>query len=314
MLKAGYQILVLFEIAVNSEGMRKPLTLLDKKAAQLTALLMAVALFFSCASNNMADLRPDGSKHITDLIISENSTSLILTIKADQALACTVEQPKLRKGVLLNFPDTRPTIAKQTYIPPDNEIISAIEVDEILKDETPTTSLFVALKRDARHSLKSDKVGLHLSFSKTTGTATDTQSQTKSAEKYTEAKLARRQPPSATELIAVAAAESKDHLVVDVKADGAIRDYRSFVIDNPARIVFDMYKISSPYKKQQVVSVRSKWAERIRYFGYPDKVRLVVETQSSYLSNYSALPTDTGLVIYVGKIHAAKSAIEAKPD
>jgi type IV pilus assembly protein PilQ len=275
---------------------------------------MAVALFLSCASNHAADLRPGGSKHITDLIVSENSTSLILTIEADQALAYTVVQPPSHKGVRLDFPDTRPAIAKQTYIPPDNEIISAIEVGESLKDQTPTTSVFIALKRDARHSLKSDKAGLHLSFSKITGIAADSESQKKSAERNTEAKLPHKQPPSATEVTAVAATESKDHLVVDVKADGAIRDYRSFVIDNPARIVFDMYKISSPYKKQQIVSVRSKWAERIRYFAYPDKVRLVVETQSSYLSNYSALPTDTGLVIYVGKGHAATSAIEARPN
>jgi type IV pilus assembly protein PilQ len=290
------------------------LSILDKKSAQIIAIVIAVALFYSCASNNTADLRPGGSKHITDLIISENSTSLILTIKGDRALTCTEMQPPLRKGVLLDFPDTRPAIAKQTYIPPDNEIISSIKVDEVLTDQTTTASILIALKRDATYSLKSDQAGLQVSFSKVTGTVTDAQPQKKLAGKNREAKSIRKQAQSATELIAVAAGESKDHLVVDVKADGAIRDYRSFVIDNPARIVFDMYKIRSSYKKQQVITVTSKWATRIRYFGYPDKVRLVLETHSNYLSNYSALPTDTGLVISVGKIHAASTAIESKPD
>jgi type IV pilus assembly protein PilQ len=275
---------------------------------------MAVALFFACASNNAADLQPGGTKHITDLIISENSTSLILTIEGDQSLTYTESRPALRKGVLLDFPDTRPAIAKQTYIPPDNEIISSIEVDEILKDQTTTSSIFIALKRDATHSLKSDEAGLKVSFSKITGTAADTQPQKKLAGENTETKLIREHAPSATELIAVVATESKDHLVVDVKADGAITDYRSFVIDNPARIVFDMYKIRSPYKKQQVITLRSKWAKRIRHFGYPERVRLVLETHSNYLSNYSALPTDTGLSIYVGKLPAANTAIESKPD
>ena len=275
---------------------------------------MAAALFFSCASNNAADLEPGGSKHITDLIISENSTSLILTIEADQPLACEEIQPASGKGVLLDFPDTRAAIAKQTYIPPDNPIISSIEVDEILKDQTTTASIFIALKKDVPHRLTSDETGLQISFSKTTGTSTNPQPKQKPGAENTKTKLSRKQAPPATKLIAVAATESNGHLVVDVKADGAIQDYRSFVIENPARIVFDMYRIRSPYNKQQVITVRSKWANRIRHFGYPDKVRLVLETHSNYLSSYSALPTDTGLVIYVGKVPAANTAIESRTD
>ena len=75
-----------------------------------------------------------------------------------------------------------------------------------------------------------------------------------------------------------------------------------------------MYTIGSPYKKQQVISVTSQWAKRIRHFAYPEKVRLVLETHSNYLSSYSALPTDTGLTIYVGKTPAPNTAIESKHD
>ena len=94
-------------------------------------------------------------------------------------------------------------------------------------------------------------------------------------------------------------------MAVDVQADGAITDYKSFILYRPPRIVFDLYNLKSPYKKEQIMTVASPWIKRIRHFGYPDKVRLVLETHQDYLSKYSAVPNDTGLAIQVGNASVA---------
>ena len=63
-----------------------------------------------------------------------------------------------------------------------------------------------------------------------------------------------------------------------------------------------MYNIKSPNKKEQILTVESKWINRIRYFGHKDKARLVIDTYKKYLSKYSLHPTDNGLLIHVGNI------------
>jgi hypothetical protein len=109
----------------------------------------------------------------------------------------------------------------------------------------------------------------------------------------------------------VTATPLKNNIAVNIIADGIISKYKSFALENPARIVFDLYDLKSPYIKQQIIEVGSRWVKRVRYFGHPDKVRLVLETDNNYQKKYSALPKDTGLLIHVGDIPAATA--EADP-
>jgi hypothetical protein len=78
-------------------------------------------------------------------------------------------------------------------------------------------------------------------------------------------------------------------------------------VDNPDRIVFDIYDLKSPHEQEQIIAVESQWVKRIRHFGHPDRVRLVIETHDNYSSKYWTNPTDKGLLIYVGKIPASSN-------
>jgi type IV pilus assembly protein PilQ len=63
-----------------------------------------------------------------------------------------------------------------------------------------------------------------------------------------------------------------------------------------------MFKIKSPFKKEQRLAVKSPWVRQVRHFGYPDKVRLVLDTSKASLAKYSASATANGLMIHIGNV------------
>jgi hypothetical protein len=272
-------------------------------------LAVIIGLFFGCASHRQADQQNSGPKRITDLSISQNSEALVVIIKANQSLIYTANRLDLPMGVLLYFPDTSLDLAGRVYTAPDNEVISSIKANEIVEDKTTSTRIFVAFKKDTPYELSPDVSGLRITFPKTAELPVEPKPLKKLAETIppttgTTPKAA----PIARHLKQVTATPLKNNIAVNIIADGTIKNYRSFTLDQPARIVFDLYNLKSPYNAQQIIEVGSKWVKRVRHFGHPDKVRLVLETNHNYQKKYSAFPKDTGLLIHVGDIPAAAAA------
>jgi outer membrane protein len=105
----------------------------------------------------------------------------------------------------------------------------------------------------------------------------------------------------ATALVNVTATPSDNGAVIHVEADGALQNYKSFTLtENPPRIVFDFAGIRSPSKDERHMAVKTGPVSQVRHLGYPDKVRLVIETQKPYLGSYTAKVVDNGLRILVG--------------
>nr|MBC8248002.1 type IV pilus secretin PilQ [Deltaproteobacteria bacterium] len=109
----------------------------------------------------------------------------------------------------------------------------------------------------------------------------------------------------------------KDGVTISVKADGAITKYNAFTIESPARIVLDLYDLKSPHRKEKHIAVDTQWVKRIRYYGYPDRFRLVVDTTKDHLSSYRTTPYPNGIHIQVGGVKAEaekkKAEIVEKP-
>jgi hypothetical protein len=121
----------------------------------------------------------------------------------------------------------------------------------------------------------------------------------------------------ATALVGVNPTPSKDGAVIHVEADGALENYKSFTLtEAPPRIVFDFPGLHSPHKSEQRITVKTGPVSRVRHFAHPEKVRLVVETQKTYLASYTTEVVNNGFLIHVGdaalgsKINSA-SALEA---
>jgi len=104
----------------------------------------------------------------------------------------------------------------------------------------------------------------------------------------------------AIQLKSVSAVVLPDGVRIDILADDAVDVYNAFTLEDPARIVFDFPKMKSPFQSTQAIPLNSRWASRVRHFGHPDKVRLVVDTESEHLSSFSAHPFSGGLKICVG--------------
>jgi type IV pilus assembly protein PilQ len=272
-------------------------------------LLCLTVLFAACASQKASNVKTaEETKLITDIITSEDAESTTVTVKGNQKLTYTVIKQVFPLGVLFHFPATTLDNIKTVYYPPENDVISSIRATQV-EEDGKTSRIFVALKKDLPYNIKPDEAGLSIVFPKVAEPLAQTKPEAEPSEPIEPVKAP---APPATRMTSVAAKPLKNNVAISVKADGTITNYKSFTIsETPPRIVYDLYGLKSPSDTEQRIAVRSDWVNKIRYFGHPDKVRVVLETKKAYLSKYSATPVDNGLMIYVGQTPASVSEAKA---
>jgi type IV pilus assembly protein PilQ len=284
------------------------------KPIQLSIVLLSVT---ACVSQNAANVKATAeTKLITDIITSEDAQSSIVTVTGNDTLAYTAIKQEYPLGLLLLFPGTALDNIKTVFYPPENGDLKSIRAMQ-LEDDELTSRIFIALKRDLSYSIKPDDARLDIYFSKTNGAADVDSAQDVAEEKVDimpepEPDIAPVLP--ATLITSVTATALKKNVVIGIKADGTINDYRSFTIaGDPSRIVYDLYGLKSPNKTEQSIAVKSDWVSGIRYYGHPEKVRMVLETKKAHLSKFSDSPTNDGLLIYVGDVPAPLTKDKAEP-
>ena len=265
-------------------------------------LIICIPLLFAgCNSDNAGGVTPAIPKRINEILISDDNETWNCTITGNQSLTFTAINQVSPTGLLLNFPDTTLDFAGTVPIPPHNEILSAIEANEINSGDKRNTRILILLKRDRPYELSPDGQGLKISFPKTTARQEDLGVNIDSVTANKDDNKGDKEVPIAGRLASVTATPLKNHMIVNVNADGTISDYRSFAIKNPARIVFDIFNLKGPQAGEQIISVASNWVKQIRYFAYADKIRLVLDTDEDYLTEYFSFPTASGLLIYIGR-------------
>jgi type IV pilus assembly protein PilQ len=268
-------------------------------------LVFLMAWGAGCASNKAVDVKTTGTKRIMGITTNVTADSVIVTINGNQPLTYTAIKQVFPMGVLFHFPETSLDTVKTVTIPPENQIVGSVKATELVEDKSTTSRIFIAMKADAPYDLKPEDTGLQVSFPKVASRASVAKPAVakKPAAPQKPQPASKKDLPAASRLKTVSATPLKNNVVVNVQADGAIQNYKSFTIDGKQpRIVIDMFKIKSPYKKEQRLAVNSQWVRQVRYFGYPDKVRLVLDTPKASLAKYSASPTANGLMVHVGKV------------
>jgi type IV pilus assembly protein PilQ len=275
-------------------------------------LVFLIAWGAGCASNKAADVKAAGAKRITDITTNVTADAVIITINGNQPLTYTAIKQVFPMGVLFHFPETALDTVKTVTTPAENRIVGSVKASELVEDKSTTSRIFIAMKADAPYDLKPGDTGLQVSFPKAASQASAAKPAVAEKESTPQKpqQISKKDLPPASRLKTVSATPLKNNVVINVQADGAIHNYKSFTIDGKQpRIVIDMFKIKSPYKKEQRLAVKSEWVRQVRHFGYPDKVRLVLDTPKASLAKYSASPTASGLVIHVGKVPEAASQV-----
>ena len=273
------------------------------KPIQLSIILLSVT---ACVSQNAANIKStEETKLITDIITSEDEQSTIVTVKGNDTLAYSAIKQEIPLGLLVSFPETTLGDIKTVYYPPENDNLNSIRATQLDEDGV-TSRIFIALKRDLSYNIEPNDNGLHIHFSKPNDPVAEITTADLPVEKVEiieEPEPEKAPVLPATRITSVTATPLKKNVVIDVKADGTIKNYKSFTIaGDPSRIVYDLYDLKSPYKKEQQIAVKSDWVSGIRYYGHPEKIRMVLETKEAHLSEFSASPAENGLLIYVGHI------------
>ncbi len=247
--------------------------------------ITAVAFIVGCGTkksikNQKDELSAFEPKRIIDIQTLQDQKSFTIQIKGDRLLTYTSVKQPFPFGVALYFPETLLGNVKTTHTP-ESDIIGSITASE-LDGKKPRSRIVISLKNDAPYDITRKGENLVVRFLKP-GTE-------------------RIAGPEASRMKSVTASELSDRVKITIEADGVINDFESFTLENPPRIVFDMFNITSPYlsSAEKTVPVGSKWVKQIRHFGHADKVRLVVDTTNRYLSEYSAAPAKSGLAIIIG--------------
>jgi type IV pilus assembly protein PilQ len=273
-------------------------------------LLLTVGMA-GCASQGSSQVKMAESDHlITDIVTSEDSAGFYVAVKSSQPLTYTALRQDSPPAVQVTFPNAAFDNLQERYLPPENDTIQLIRVDT-LTDGSPAARISIELKRDAPYEMLPEADGLKIVFQKDAPSPAVVQAETV---KETDvpapaapapAEAAKPRPP-ATEITAITATREPEATLVHIEADGTLRDYKAFTIsEEPPRIVFDIPAVRTAAKTEQRIPVSGGPVGKVRYLGYPDKVRVVIETQKPYLKRYSVDPAESGLIVRVGEGAAA---------
>jgi len=278
-------------------------------------LTVILALTGGCASKKSVTQDrsegglPSGPKLITEVIATEDADSYLVLVKGNRQLTYTSVKQNLPLGVLFYFPETGIDETIQPTISASNDIIDTIEASRI-SDKQNMSRLLISLKKDIPYDVAPEGTGIKISFAKAQTVSAAESATAAQPELIGAAAPGAVTAAPASRLKGVYIIKSEKFTKITVDADGAIQDFKAFTLDKPARIVIDIPKVKSPFKGQQFLKVNSKWVTRVRHNGYPDKVRVVLDTQKPYLKTYTAVPVNNGLMILLGDAKLAAAVAE----
>ena len=285
------------------------LSLIKSRKAALVCTLLSLALIVAgCAgqtavnsADNAGETKND-LKQINNLSITEDEEQVYLSVEGSPDLLFSDIRKSTPPEVTFYFPGTQLEGVEAQY---DIEVgpVATIKTSEVVADGH-TAKIAVILTKDAVYSVDQSPTGMIIAFSRDAveeealpaeggGGATEAQTTVEMDDVVA--------APKGTCIETVSVEEREDGIDITILADGTIQEYSAFTVDNPPRIVFDIFNMSSPFKGLQKVVVDSKWVTGLRHFCYPDKLRVVLDTDKAYMTAFASKPVNNGLIISVSE-------------
>lgn len=278
-------------------------------AACLCSLFALFCFLLGCAGNAaITPVDPSGEtssdlKQIDKLSVSEDDQDVYITVQGSADLLFSEIRKASPPEVTFYFPGTQLKDLQENYAVALDPV-SRITTSEVLADGH-TAKISVDLSREAVYRIDPLEQGLMIAFSKEVVVEEDLAADKSEAAKGegdgTTSPVSAAPVAPGTLIETVDAEAREDGIQITVVADGSIQEYSAFTVDNPPRIVFDLFNIDSPFTGLQKVDVDSKWVTGLRHFRYPDKVRLVLDTDRSYMTTFASKPIPNGLLISIGE-------------
>jgi hypothetical protein len=273
------------------------------KTTSMTVLLaLSVILVQGCASEHPATPKLiEPKRMINDIMTVQTPNSLTVVIQGNQPLTYTSIQQESPPALVIKFAETGFDRLGPVYSPPENFAVHSIQTVQI-PENGMEGRVVLGLKGSSPYQLVPEGNSLKVVFTKTTPSA-----QGASSRKGQQA--AKQRPPSPPAKAAPASGILKEvnvtshgGVTVHMRVEGEVKDYKAFTIDAPppAMIVVDLVGLSSAFHGEQKIPVEGDIVKRVRHFGHPDKVRIVVETEKAYLKDFSVERVEDGIILKVG--------------
>ena len=287
------------------------------KAVAALVLIWLAAIAAGCAAQKKgAPTVPDtGARKIVGIVAESDVDMDRIRILGNQPLTFTAVSKSSPAGVALYFPRTELAL-EDAYMDLESlekaGLVASVQPGALATDET-TALIEIELKADAPYDAMRQGDEVVVAFARPLHTpereADPVVSELEEVPLAAPAEDVSR--PAATRLEAVTVQRLENGVEIRVRADGPIRDYASFTLNSPDRIVYDIFGVSSPFIREQTIEVGMPWVSRVRHYGDQEKLRVVLDTSAEQFQATRARSIQEGLLIHVGDVAREAAAAEA---
>ncbi len=103
----------------------------------------------------------------------------------------------------------------------------------------------------------------------------------------------------AKEVVDVSFEQKDDFIVFNITADGIVENFNAFKLDSPPRLVMDIWGVGT---RKSSFKVKSPFVKGVRIGRYPDKLRLVFDSQKPQLPPFQVNRIDDKMIVSIGTI------------
>ncbi len=289
------------------------------RAAATVALIWLATVVIGCAAQKKAASTapdPDPGK-IVGIVLESDAVTDRVRILGNRPLTFTAVSSSSPSGVTLHLPGT------QLALEAARVDLTALETAGVVADvrssvpsaDGATALIEIDLKVDAPYDAVSQGNEVVVTFVRPLYTPeTEAAPVDLTAARETPASRVADDVmgPVATRLEAVTVQRLENGVEIRVRADGPIKDYSVFTLNDPDRIVYDIYGVTSPFPREQVIEVGTPWVSRVRHYGDPEKLRVVLDTAAGQFQATAARPVQEGLLVQVVEETRENEAGEAR--
>lgn len=113
----------------------------------------------------------------------------------------------------------------------------------------------------------------------------------------------------AQKILKVVSHKEGDNTIIEIKTDGLIGNFNSFALDDPARIVVDIWTIGNATGKD-IIKMKDDYVKDVRIGSHPEKTRLVLDAAVKNLPLHNVSRDVDTITVTVGP-NAMKAAVAA---